>query len=399
MKLKLSSLFVSAVILAGTAVAQTSPPPSETEKFLGIATIPLWENGAPEAKGKAPVDVPTLTVFTRSGGAATGSAVIIAPGGAYLGLAAEHEGRQVADWFASRGVTAFVLRYRLGRSYPFPIPLMDAQRAIRLVRSRAKDFKVSPDRIGIIGFSAGGHLAATAGTIFDKGKTDSPDPIERVSSRPDFMILAYPWINAMKASNPMGYCRILEIASEKCRTLAQYSPDERITAETPPTFIYQTSDDQLTPAEGSALFYIALLKAGISAEMHSYRKGDHGTGLGNGDPALGLWTSNLEAWMRGTGFITVSPPAAAQKAPAIPEPRKPGEPFKVELSMKELLTNPDAKKVLVTHLGQQFLDVIPEIIQQFSLRGILENENFNTPKEKIDAIERDLLKIPIPIPR
>ena len=344
-----------------------------------------------------PTDIPTLTVFKPFDGTANGSAVIIAPGGGYLGLAANHEGRQVADWFASRGVTAFVLRYRLGRKYPFPIPLMDAQRAIRLVRTRAKEFNVVPNRIGMIGFSAGGHLTATAGTIFDKGKSDSSDPIERAGSRLDFIILGYPWLNAMKPNQGLGYCKLLSIDAEKCKSLEQYSPDERITAETPPTFIYQTSDDQLTAVEGSTAFYVALRKVGISAEMHIFAKGPHGSGLGNGDPALGLWTQPLEAWLRAQGFLTIDPTiAAAQKGPAAAAPRKPGEPFTIDLSLKELLANADARKIVVAQLGQEFLNGIPEVVHQFGLRQILQNENFKATPEKIQAIERELVKVPVP---
>src|SRR5438552_16106628 len=147
----------------------------QSDSFLGIATFPLWEGGAPEALGNAADDVPTITIFRPHAGTGNGTAVIVAPGGAYLGLAANLEERQVADWFTSRGVTAFVLKYRLGRKYLYPIPLGDARRAIRLVRSRAKEFGIVPNRVGMMGFSAGGHLTAMASTMFDDGQPTSPD--------------------------------------------------------------------------------------------------------------------------------------------------------------------------------------------------------------------------------
>ncbi len=172
--------------------------------------------------------------------------VIVAPGGAYLGLAANLEGRQVADWFAARGVTAFVLRYRLGSTYLYPVPLQDAQRAIRLVRSRAADLGIAPDRVGMMGFSAGGHLTAAAGTMPDSGTAGAADPVERVGSRPDFMVLGYPWLNAMQPPRPgvLSYCGVMRVPPDRCATFQQYSPDQRVSARTPPTFIYHRRTTQ-----------------------------------------------------------------------------------------------------------------------------------------------------------
>ena len=155
----------------------------------------LWPQGSPGAKGDQPADKPTLTVFLPDQRTAVGTAVVICPGGGYGGLATEHEGRQIAQWFNSFGVAGFMLEYRhRGRGYGHPAPMQDAQRAIRTVRARAAQRKIAPDRIGIMGFSAGGHLASTAGTHFDKGNPASADPVERVSCRPDFLILCYPVI-------------------------------------------------------------------------------------------------------------------------------------------------------------------------------------------------------------
>ena len=155
----------------------------------------LWPSGAPGAKGDQPADKPTLTISLPERQKAVGTAVVVCPGGGYSGLATDHEGRQIAQWFNSFGVAAFILEYRhRGRGYGHPTPMQDAQRAIRTVRARAAQWKIAPDRIGIMGFSAGGHLASTAGTHFDKGNPASTDPIERVSCRPDFLILCYPVI-------------------------------------------------------------------------------------------------------------------------------------------------------------------------------------------------------------
>ena len=215
------------LVLAGNAGAQTAPPtsarPVSEDRFLGIAIYRLWDGDAPGAVGKADLDVPTLTVFRPHGKTGNGTAVVIAPGGAYLGLAANLEGRQVADFFAARGVTAFVLKYRLGTTYLYPTPLRDAQRAIRFVRARAAEFGVVPDRIGMMGFSAGGHLTAATATLVEPGRPDAPDPLDRVSSRPDFIVLGYPWLNAM-SRNPDGvlsYCSALKLEPAPCTTFEQ----------------------------------------------------------------------------------------------------------------------------------------------------------------------------------
>ncbi len=246
-------LFAVDVQLAGSQVEPAIDP------ALDISTLQLWPSGAPEVMGTDPADLPTLTVFLPQKGRGTGSAVIVAPGGAYLGLASNLEGRQVADWFASKGVTAFVLKYRLGAKYLYPIPLLDAQRAVRLVRSSASAYGFLPDHIGIIGFSAGGHLAAATGTLFDAGKPDASDPIERLSSRPDFLVLGYPWLNAMQPSGHyISYCSVIKtIPAETCKVDEQkYTPSLHVTSQTPTTFIYSTSDDRTVPASVPALFSI-----------------------------------------------------------------------------------------------------------------------------------------------
>lgn len=377
--------------------AQSGAPADDS--FLGILTFPLWENGPPEALGNAVDDTPTLTIFRPHPGTANGTAIVIVPGGAYLGLAANLEGRQVADWFASRGVTAFVLKYRLGAKYTFPVPLLDARRAIRLVRSRAKEFGVLPNRIGMMGFSAGGHLTAVASTMFEGGEPNDADVVERVSSRPDFQILGYPWLNAMKADGGGNrpYCLALRLDAVKCQAFEQYSPDMHVTEQTPPAFIYHTTDDELVPVDTSVTFYRALRSKSVPAEMHIFATGKHGSGLGLGDAALDLWPTLLEAWLRARGLLTRDPAlkAEADKAKAPPAPRKPGAPFSVDLSIGELLDNAQSKAVLAKHLGNEFVQTVPASGRELSLRQIAEFIPDQLNPAKLQAIESDLSKIPV----
>jgi acetyl esterase/lipase len=289
---------------AGAQVEQAIDP------ALGISTLQLWPREAPQVAGTDAADLPTLTLFLPQKDKGTGSAVIVAPGGAYVDLASNLEGRQVADWFTARGVTAFVLKYRLGAKYLYPIPLEDAQRAIRLVRSLASVDGFLTDRIGFVGFSAGGHLAAVSGTLFDAGKPDSPDLVERLSSRPDFLVLGYPWLNAMQPSGHYisYWSQIKTIPPETYKLDEQkYTPSLHVTSQTPTTFIYSTTDDQTVPISASVSFYNALIAAGVPAEMHIFRHGDHGSGLGAGSAALDLWPVLLEQWLRDQGLLTPIP--------------------------------------------------------------------------------------------
>jgi acetyl esterase/lipase len=235
---------------------------------------------------------------------ATGTGVIVAPGGGYGNLAMDHEGRQVASWFNAMGVTAFVLKYRLGPRYHHPIELGDAQRAIRLVRANADTFGVRADRIGMMGFSAGGHLTATAGTHFDAGKADAPDPIDRASSRPDFLILGYPVISFDPAIKHAGSERNLLGEHPDPALVADLSNELRVTAQTPPTFLFHTTNDPGVPVENSVRFYLALVKAKVPAEMHLFENGPHGVGLALGDPALSVWPTLLLNWLRARGLLT-----------------------------------------------------------------------------------------------
>jgi acetyl esterase/lipase len=248
----------------------------------GLAQTPenrlLWPNGAPGALGDADADKPSITVYLAPEEKASGAAVVVCPGGGYGVLAMDHEGRQIAEWLNARGIAAFVLRYRLGPRYHHPIELGDAQRAIRTVRARAAEFRVSPDRIGIWGFSAGGHLASTAGTHFDSGSQDSTDPVDRVSCRPDFMILCYPVVSFTTDYVHKGSRRNLLGDAPDPKLMELLSNEKQVTPQTPPTFLFLTDADTVVPSENSVLFYLALRKAGVPAEMHIYEKGNHGVG-------------------------------------------------------------------------------------------------------------------------
>jgi len=285
---------------------QTCATAGTNNTFLGIQTVRLWPGDAPEAKGKACEDTPALTIFEPHQGNGNGSAVILLPGGSYKNLAANLEGRQVADWFTVRGFRAFVLSYRLSSNgYLLPIPLLDARRAIQTVRARALDYHIDPNRIVVIGFSAGGHLAALAATQPVPGNPDAEDPIDRASSRPDFLVLGYPWIGAISAdTSHLSYCKLYNVM-DRCEALRlAYSPDLFVTKDTPPTFWYHTFDDQTVPVEQGLRFYEALVKAGVPSEAHIFAKGPHGTGIGKGDASLDQWPSLLETWLRAQGLLS-----------------------------------------------------------------------------------------------
>jgi acetyl esterase/lipase len=263
----------------------------------------LWPKGAPGALGTADDDKPSLTIYAPAADQANGTAVVVCPGGGYGGLAFDHEGKQIAEWLRKRGITAFILKYRLGKKYPHPTPLTDAQRAIRTVRAQAKEWSVDSQRIGIWGFSAGGHLASTAGTHFDNGKSDSDDPIDKVSCRPDFMILCYPVITMDKSFTHMGSRNNLLGPNPDEKLVELLSNEKQVTDKTPPTFLFHTNQDGPVPAENSVQFYLALRRAKVPAELHIYEKGGHGVGLGKGDPVLSSWPDRLNAWLETHGLL------------------------------------------------------------------------------------------------
>ncbi len=267
-------------------------------------TILLWPDGAPGALGGDDSDKPSLTVFLPTKNQAAGTGVIVCPGGSYGALASNHEGRQVANWLNSLGVAAFLLKYRLGPRYHHPIEIGDAQRAIRMVRAHATEYGVALDRVGVMGFSAGGHLASTTGTHFDKGIPGDSDPIQRMSSRPDFLVLGYPVISFTTPYTHPGSLRNLLGEHPDPKLVESLSNELQVTGDTPPTFLFHTNEDKTVPAENSVLFYLALRKAGVPAEMHIIEHGPHGVGLFLKDPLLGKWPELLANWLRSRGLLT-----------------------------------------------------------------------------------------------
>ena len=314
--------------LAWTApVEAAAPPPAgaqasspslkdlriSRDTFLGIRTYRLWPGLAPGATSEDEDETPTLTLFRPLN--PNGAAILIAPGGAYLGLASVAEGRQVADWFAARGVTAMILRYRVGAKGRLPLPLLDAERAMRLVRAHATDLEIDPRRIGMIGFSAGGHLAAYTAANAKLADPQAADPLDRVSSRPDFLVLAYPWINA---TTPQGQGASPYCASRGApcapKDYAQYAPLPRVGAGFPPTFIYHTADDAAVPVEDSLQLFAALRQNKVPVELHVFQTGSHGSALGATDPALSQWPQLLDQWLHSRSIL--ARPALRASEPA-----------------------------------------------------------------------------------
>ncbi len=292
-------LTLAAIVLAATATnLRPQQPPLRDEQVIA-----LWSGRAPGALGGDSTDVPTITAYLPRAVGPNTPAIIICPGGGYTHLASNHEGRQVANYLNSLGIAAFVLRYRLGPRYHHPIELGDAQRAIRLVRSNAAAWHLDPSRIGVLGFSAGGHLAMTASTHFEAGRTDAPDSIDRVSSRPDLTILGYPVISMTEAWTHVGSRNALLGEPAPPALAAELSGERAVTNQTPPTFLFHTNEDTTVPAENSVYYYLALRRAGVPAELHIFERGVHGVGLANDDPALSEWSRLLANWLRVRGFV------------------------------------------------------------------------------------------------
>jgi len=286
------SLFAAALFF--TSLAHAEP-----------TKVKLWPDGAPGAKGTEDKDQPFINVWAAAKDKANGAAFVVCPGGGYGGLAADHEGVQVAKWFNGLGVSAFVLHYRLGsQGYHFPTQLIDVQRAIRHVRANAKQYGIDPNRIGIIGFSAGGHLTSMAATMFDEkpaGMTN--DAIDQVSARPDVAAPTYPVISMIEDYGHKGSRKNLLGPNDNDELAKHVSTETRVTASTPPTFIFQTDEDTVVPAENAVAFYLACRKNKVPAELHIYRPGPHGVGLFLGDPVLGTWSAHLRDWLRNQGFL------------------------------------------------------------------------------------------------
>ena len=306
MRFILSVVFWMASVSLGSAAMPDSNP----------LHLPLWEGappnsqpaGGPEERASdgqifwvRHVQNPAIEVRLPAPGNATGQAVVVCPGGGYGGLAYDWEGTDMAGWLNSRGIAAIILSYRL------PIdgdvdhrkwlsPLLDAQRAIRLTRAHAAEWNLDLDKVGIMGFSAGGHLASTAGTRFDAGDGTATDPVERFSSRPDFLILIYPVITMTEATHAGSRQNLLgENPSDEL--VRRYSNELQVTAETPPTFLLHAGDDASVPVRNSLLFHEALLAHEVPAELHVYPHGGHGFSLALGQGRLQDWTQVCARWL------------------------------------------------------------------------------------------------------
>ncbi len=267
----------------------------------------LWPAGAPGAIGDTEADKPTLSIWLPPAGTATGAAVVVCPGGGYGHLAVDHEGKQIAAWLNSLGVAAFMLKYRIAPRYRHPAPLQDVQHALRTVRARANEWGIDRRRIGIMGFSAGGHLASTAATKFDDGRADASDSIEQASCRPDFAILCYPVISFTTPYTHVGSRNNLLGKDADAKTIENLSNELQVTEKTPPVFLFHTNEDTGVPPENSVLFYMALRKARVPVELHIYEKGPHGVGLAQRDPILSSWSGRCADWLKGRGFLKKEP--------------------------------------------------------------------------------------------
>jgi acetyl esterase/lipase len=307
-----SLLATAWALMAEPARAQTPPAQAVSMPTQGTV-IPIWPEGVPDRKvgggeeksedGRVwNVHDPTITWFPPPAGTATGAAVVVCPGGGYVRLAVNHEGGGFTRFLNAAGVASFVLKYRLVE-YGHPAPLRDVLRAIRLVRSRAAEFGVRPDRIGVAGSSAGGHLAASAATLYDAGDGRTGAKLDEVSARPDFAILQYPVITMSGPHGHRGSRRSLlgDIPSDE---LARFlSPELQVTRQTPPCFLVHTTEDTAVPVENSLAFFGALRAAGVPAEMHLYEKGPHGFGTREGLGTTSLWPKRCEDWMRASGWL------------------------------------------------------------------------------------------------
>lgn len=280
------------VILAPALRAQDRQP-----------AIPLWPSGAPGALGDSAGDNPSITPYLPSGEVEGGTAVVVFPGGGYGHLAMDHEGEQVARWLNGLGIAAFVVQYRLGPAYRHPTMLGDAQRAIRTVRARAAEWGVNAARVGVIGFSAGGHLASSAGTHFDSRLGEPVDAVDAADARPDFMMLIYPVITMQAGYTHRGSRTNLLGERPAAALVWEMSNETQVGPRTPPTFLVHTTDDAGVPVENSLLFYRALREAGVPVEMHLYETGPHGFGLAPTNPVLSGWPDLAEGWMRSHGWV------------------------------------------------------------------------------------------------
>ncbi len=263
-----------------------------------MGTLLLWSEGAPHAMGTMEEDQPAITPYLVPG--QHNPAVLVCPGGGY-GHLANHEGEPIAQWLNSLGISAFVLRYRIA-PYQYPAAWLDAQRAIRMIRAHANTYGIDSNRVGILGFSAGGHLTATVGTMYDNGDPASTDFIERQSSRPDLMILCYAVLAMKGPYSHEGSRRNLLGDNPDPELLARMNTVDQVTPDTPPTFLWSTTDDTAVPVVNSLLFAEALHRHGVLFDLHVYEQGQHGLGLASDVPHVRNWTDACASWLKKRGF-------------------------------------------------------------------------------------------------
>ncbi len=286
-----STFVLSTLIPASTALADDPK------------SILLWPDGAPGAKGDKGQDKPTLILYPAANNP-SGTAVVVCPGGGYGGLAMGHEGHDIAKWLNDNGISAFICNYRhRGKGYSHPYPLMDAQRAIRLVRAHSVKWKINPGKVGIIGFSAGGHLASSTATHDSIGELDQDDATNKLNCRPSFAILCYAVIGFEKPYTHKGSQRNLIGTDADEKLVNFYSNEEQVSKATCPTFLWHTAEDKAVPPENSVQFFLSCQKHGVPSALHVFEKGRHGIGLAKNNPTAKHWPQLCIDWIKQRGFL------------------------------------------------------------------------------------------------
>jgi acetyl esterase/lipase len=271
---------------------------------LPSTSISLWDGPAPHSLGSAEKDTPQIYAYLPESAARPTRAMVIFPGGGYQGLAFIHEGIHEAEWLQKRGIAAFVVFYRLpGNGYRHPVPLLDAQRAVRLVRDSAAEWNINPAQVAVMGFSAGGHLASTLITHFDAGDANAADPVDRQSCRPNFSALVYAVVSFKDGVAHPGSMQNLLGPDPDPALVENLSNETQVTPQTPPTVLVHAVNDGPVPIENSRLMLAALQKAGVPGELHEYPTGGHGFGFGPKQVnAPAGWLERAYEWLQGQGF-------------------------------------------------------------------------------------------------